>query len=237
MRNRGPDPGDFQAFAPKVLPVLTEAVNDYSFLLGRGYGTRSALQLVGNRYRLNKRQRLAVRRVSATDGEVAERKVRMVAPEALRGQPLLLDGFNQLIILESLFSGAFVFLGRDGAYRDLAGVHGSYKRVAHTEAALQAIGKALLALKVAQCTWVLDRPVSNSGRLRQRILDVGLEHGYDWTVDVVFNPDRHLIQSGSVVTSSDSEVLDGAAAWFNLLAYLVENAPHEEAAARRIVAL
>jgi hypothetical protein len=41
-------------------------------------------------------------------------------------------------------------------------------------------------------------------------------------VEVVFNPDRAVEGSGRVAVTSDSNVLDGAARWFNLSRLLVE---------------
>jgi len=42
-----PQPNDSGLFAPKHLPALTSATDDLCWLLGRGYGIDSSLQLVG----------------------------------------------------------------------------------------------------------------------------------------------------------------------------------------------
>ncbi len=57
IRNRGKESDDDKLFGLKWLPVFKEAVDDLCFLLTRGYAENSALALIGNHYRLKKRQR------------------------------------------------------------------------------------------------------------------------------------------------------------------------------------
>ncbi|MTB52603.1 DUF434 domain-containing protein [Lewinella sp. W8] len=73
MRNRGPQPNDDKLFAERHHAALRAATDDLSWLLARAYGVDSALQLVGNRNRLNKRQRQAVARMAAAPGKGAAR--------------------------------------------------------------------------------------------------------------------------------------------------------------------
>ena len=124
-RNRGKKSSDDKIFAPRWWPVFKEAVDDYCYLLSRGYTDHSITQIVGNRYRLNARQRIAIQRISASDQQVAARKASQQAFTTLKDQPIFIDGFNLLILLESALSGGFIFQGRDGTYRDLSSVHGS----------------------------------------------------------------------------------------------------------------
>ena len=129
---------------------------------------------------------------------------------------MAIDGFNLLILLESALGGAVVLTGRDGTYRDLGSVHGTYKHVRHTEPALLRTGEALRA--AAAVTWYFDQPVSNSGRLKTRLRELAATHGFDWAVELVYNPDRTLIDlpDETVVITSDSWVLDECGAWCNL---------------------
>ena len=57
-----------------------------------------------------------------------------------------------------------------GRYRDIAGVHGTYRKVAETMPAVELIGARLQQLRVSQARWLFDRPVSNSGRIQALIL-------------------------------------------------------------------
>ena len=133
-----------------------------------------------------------------------------------------IDGFNLLILLESALSGAYIFKARDGLYRDISSVHGSYKRVIKTEEAIILTGELLQKLEVHSVKWYLDQPVSNSGRLKTRILELGAEHQFDWSVELAFDPDKVLAKSKNVVVSSDGWILNQASSWFNLGAMIIE---------------
>ena len=83
------------------------------------------------------------------------------------------------------------------------------------------IGEILLGAEPASALWLLDRPVSNSGRLAQRIREVAAEHNWPWSVEVVMNPDKVLRSSDQIVVTSDSNILDGVKGWINLGEILV----------------
>ena len=83
-----------------------------------------------------------------------------------RDKQLLLDGYNVLTTIEAALSGGVVLACRDGCYRDMASIHGTYRKVEETPPALMLIGKIAAELGVASCLWYLDSPVSNSGRLK-----------------------------------------------------------------------
>ena len=225
-RHRGLAPEDVAAFAPAPLPRLQQAVADLSWLLTRGYAEDSALKLVGDRYDLTARQRLAVRRCAASDQACGLRKGRELTAGALRGRELALDGFNVLLTLEVALSGGILLLGRDGCIRDMAGVHGSYRQVEETLPALERIGHVLAGLGVVSAVWFLDRPVSNSGRLRRLIEETAEKQGWPWRVELVFNPDRDLVEAtGAVVATADGMVLDRCGDWFNLVRHLFAAEP------------
>lgn len=113
-KHRGPGPQDAGWFGPAARPALAAAVAELSWLLTRGYAEPSALKLVGDRHRLTERQRAAVLRSACPDPALAGRRSREVPVEALRGQPLRIDGFNLLLTLESALGGGVVLAGRDG---------------------------------------------------------------------------------------------------------------------------
>ena len=223
QRNRGKQSSDDQHFSKKWHPVFTEALDDLCFLLTRGYADSSALQLVGNRYKLNKRQRQALLRVSCNKDEFESRQRSELRALELKNKVVEIDGFNLLILLESALSGAFIFKARDGLYRDISSVHGSYKRVVKTEEAIILTGQLLKDLEVKSVKWYLDQPVSNSGRLKTKLLELSAMHGFSWEVELVFDPDKVLAKSENVVVSSDGWILNQAKEWVNLGAILVQD--------------
>jgi len=146
--------------------MLRAAAADFCWLLTRGYAHDSALKLVGDRHSLVARQRVAVSRGCCSEAQAAQRRSRQVGGEQLRGAALWLDGYNVLITIEAALAGGVILAARDGAYRDMASMHGSYRKVAETRPALELLGRVIAAFEVAECRWYLDRPVSNSGRLK-----------------------------------------------------------------------
>ncbi|MFK8005872.1 MAG: DUF434 domain-containing protein [Saprospiraceae bacterium] len=222
-RNRGKHPNDNKYFAKKWHPIFKEAIDDYSFLMSRGYAMNSTLQIVGSRYKLNKRQRMAIMRVGAAEQNIQLRKSKELQPSLLKNKTISIDGFNLLILLESALSGAFIFKGRDGTYRDISSVHGTYKRVQKTEIAIILIGNVLKKMEVSSVEWYLDAPISNSGRLKKILLEISQKYQFNWTVELVNNPDKILAENGKIIVSSDGWVIDHAINWFNLGGHLMNH--------------
>ena len=214
--HRGPHPDDARLFGPEARPALREAAGDLSWLLSRGYVNPSALKLVGDRYRLTARQRTAVERSTCSDADRARREAHRVDAREVEGRPLRLDGYNVLTTIEAALAGGVILAGRDGAYRDMASMHGSYRKVAETRPALELLGEVIAAMGVSECLWYLDRPVSNSGRLKKIIEDLAAERGWRWSVELVPDPDALLAETDQIVVTADSVILDRCRAWCNL---------------------
>ena len=222
-KHRGQHPEDKKLFASKYWPDLREAVSDLSWLWSRGYAETSSLKLVGDRYNLALRQRLAVLRSSCSDQSLRIRTQHEVPMTSCKERSIAIDGYNLLITIESALSGGMIFIGRDGCYRDLSSIHSTYRQVEETLAALIWIGVALSRLEPLESTWYLDSPISNSGQLKMLIQETASRYGWNWKVYVVHNPDRELIQTNSVIVSSDSWILDHTRAWTNLAKLIIES--------------
>ena len=214
-RHRGAHPEDATLFAAATIPTLRSAVEEFSWLLSKGYAEDSSLALVGNRHGLRERQRMAVRRAACSDADRATRE-RKREPPALTDGPLGIDGYNVLIGIETALSGGPVFRCRDGSCRDLASIHGTYRRVEETLPALTHIVDRVCAGDATHVDWYLDRPVSNSGRLKALLAEVVEQRHVVWNIELVDDPDRVLAAYQGVVASSDSWILDRCAAWTDL---------------------
>jgi hypothetical protein len=222
QNHRGRHPQDDELFGGASSVVLRQAVTDLSYLYTRGYSQASAVSIVGNRYQLAVRQRRAVRSGACSDDALAYRHAHRIQPGAMAGQAVCIDGYNLLITVESALSGAYLFRGRDGHLRDLASLHGSYKRVEETGQAFIAIGGTLSYLGVTRVEWLFDAPVSNSGRLRALALAIAAEHAWPWSVGLSNNTDKAVAGADAIVVSSDSWILDRAARSVAMLEPLME---------------
>ena len=221
-RHRGPHPQDVELFAATCQGRLREAVRDLSWLLTRGYAERSALKLVGDRFALLERQRTAVLRSACSEDARSSRIDRQLPAAALVGQTLAIDGFNLLTTVEAALSGGVLLLGQDGCLRDMASMHGSYRRVAETIPALVLIGEFVKRLGVKHCRWWLDQPVSNSARLRTSMQTLAAEHNWLWDVELLPDPDAELRRCSDVVATADAGILDDCDRWFNLACEVVK---------------
>jgi len=236
--HRGPHPSDPKLFAPDVLPQLREAMADYCWLLTRGYSSDAALKLVGDRFQLAARQRMALVRGGCSHLASERRKTQRVELEALRGRRVAVDGFNCLITVEAALSGGVVLRAVDGSHKDLASVHGTYRHVSETEEALNRLCATLSGQNPEEVAWYLDSPVSNSGKLATLMRNSFEAKGLDWSVELVKDADRAIQTSQAVAASSDGWVMDEAAGWLDLAgatllsaapdAWVVDLRPREE---------
>jgi len=248
-RHRGAHPEDATLFAAEHHANLRQASADLCWLLSREYPPDAALKLVADRFTFDKRQRLALMRAACSDDALARRRAAMRPVTAIDGAAVGIDGFNVLITLEAALSGGLILACRDGCYRDLASVHGTYRRVSETRAAVACVIEYLARYAPAQVIWYLDSPVSNSGRLKALIEDAiasraapfpgpradkspaeGREartpsdpyiNTAHWRVELVANPDRAVLQ-WDLVASSDSVVLDRCDGWINLCRSIID---------------
>lgn len=217
-KHRGPAPEDLRIFGDEYYPDLCRAVADLSMLLSRGYARTSSLKLVGDRFSLTQRQRLALMRSACSDAQLQRRTAARVQIDTLPAQPLVIDGYNLLITTEAALSGAAIFIGRDQCCRDLSGIHGSYRTVSETLPAFELIAKCLDEASVSSVRWLFDRPVSNSGKLKVLITQLAEKNQWPWQVELLTNPDAELIASDNVIATSDSDVIDKCDRWTNLVA-------------------
>ncbi|WP_172625752.1 DUF434 domain-containing protein [Chryseobacterium panacisoli] len=221
-RNRGKNTGDDTLFgSEKQISKLKLAVEDMRYLLTREYPEKAASELVGNRYRLKTRQIQVLRGASASDSQLYNRRLKHIETLNLKGKTVYLDGFNVLILLESLLSEAYIFEGLDDCIRDLSGVHGTYKRVNQTLRAVGLVASFHRKNHIQKLVWIFDKPVSNSGRIKQIILEFAEQNQLNWEADLQFNPDKFLAESSEIVISSDAWILDHCKEWFNLIGYLI----------------
>jgi len=214
--HRGPHSEDAQLFAAEAWPTLQQATADLSWLLTRGYAAPSSLQLVGNRHQLAERQRTAVERCACADTARTRREASRIKVEHPPAGALWIDGYNVLTTIEVALGGGVILAARDGTYRDMASMHGTYRKVAETLPALELLGRMTADGGPAQWIWFLDRPVSNSGRLKRIMQELAAGRGWPWQIELVPDPDIVLSASAEIIATADSVVLDRCQRWFNL---------------------
>ena len=218
---RGYSPKDHLEFGKSEQEKMKRAAEEIYYFLNRGYDIKSCTTYVGNHHLLSERQRLALLR-SMVPGVLLDERMRKEIPQNTSMDKVYIDGFNTIITLEVAFSKCLLVQGMDTAIRDLAGLRGTYRIVDKTKMAIDGILNALDRLKVREAVFYLDRPVSNSGRLKQYILQLSEEYNTGVQVEVINDVDRTLYDREGVITS-DAVILDKSRSWYNLNRFIIQD--------------
>jgi len=211
---RGYVPTDAKEFSDENLELIKKAQADIFILIERGYRIKSASTFVGNHYLLSERQRLAIVRSTSSSEDIKKRKSKLLKSD-FEGKRISIDGLNLIITLEVALSESTVLKCMDGTIRDLAGLRGTYKLIDKTDIAIQLIGEKLEEMKISEVNFYLDSPVSNTGKLKQRIVELLGKYSYDVKVELVNNADVILETKSNVITS-DAIILNNCESWINL---------------------
>ena len=139
----------------------------------------------------------------------------------LRNLLYVIDGFNTIITLEVMFSNSILYRGMDGTIRDLAALRGTYKIIPETTDAIKLLLDVLSEMKVESVHILLDEPVSNSGRLKALIADIGENYNIKLDIQVLKDVDRTLYDKENVITS-DAIILDHCKSWINVMRKCLE---------------
>lgn len=218
---RGYIPEDEKEFNIESQNILRKAQKDILYLLEQGYRIKNASTFVGNHYLLSERQRLAIVRATSENKVLELREQKKLSKDTI-GKKAVIDGLNIIITLEVVLSGGTLIRCMDEAIRDLAGLRGTYRLIDQTDIALILIGEKLLQLKVEQAVFYLDAPVSNTGRLKLKIIELLVEYPFQVVVELVNNADVILEKSPNVMTS-DSIILNKCISWYNIVSDIIED--------------
>ena len=221
MKNirRGYVDKDEELFGGSQRAKILSAANDARWLMNRGYSAESAITFTSNHYLLTSRQRMAIFRSILND----EDKTTRLKKEILKpGTEVLIDGLNIIITLETALSHSLVLRGDDGVLRDVAGLHGTYRIIDKTAKAIELILQTLSNLDVRNATFILDKPVSNSGSLKQLILEISRNFNLEVVAELDMNPDQIFVDKENVI-SSDGPVILKSSSWFNLNSMIVRD--------------
>ena len=211
---RGYVPTDEKEFNSVSCEQLYEAGADLYYLLNRGYKIKGASVFVGNHFMLSERQRLALVRGVSPKEQLAIRKEKEITG-SIENSIVNIDGFNTIITLEVALSDSLLIKCMDGTIRDLAALRGTYRVIEKTQLAIQYLGEVLEKEKIKKAVFYLDAPVSNSGRLKTKIMEVLQSFSFEVEVQVIPNVDSVLEKLENVITS-DAIILDRCKSFINV---------------------
>jgi len=204
------------------MPEPGKAITDIRYLLDRGYPRKGAITFVCNHYRLDIKWRYVFTRVVFDKDTIKSRREKTVKCEDLKGEVVLVDGYNVLIGVESAFKGEPVYLCDDGFLRDIRGVFRNYRCSRLTTKALDEILRVLTVFTPFRVEFLFDSQISKSGEMAQwvdkKLKDVGLIGGARTSRHV----DYDLKQSNGIIATADGSIIDEVAKAVNIQACVLE---------------
>jgi len=162
---------------------IKDAINDFRYLINRGYKKDYALNVVCNHYKIPKEDRLKIIRTTHTDEEIKTVKNKLIDIKKLSNKEINIDGYNVLIGVEALLKNNVV-LCDDGIYRDFMGIYGNYKINPYTEKALNLLMRLFKKYSINPIFY-FDAQVSKSGELSKKIRNLMKKYGIDGKVSVL----------------------------------------------------
>ncbi len=185
---------------------LKDAARDYRFLLNKSYPQKATIKLVGDKNQLTGEERSMLYRGISDEVSAKARRSRIVGDPG--EGPLYVDSYNILYTIGNYLVGRPVYLSDDGILRDTGELRGRFGNKKVFEQTLGLVEAFMLAHAGIEYHYLLDAPVSNSGRLACRLEAFLAGHGIRGTARTVRSPDHELILTGSgLVCTSDSVIM------------------------------
>jgi len=186
-----------------------QAVNDYSFLMDNDYPEKPALKLVGDRYRLTGLQRTVLFRGITSTGKARSRQAKITREP--KGKKLYVDGYNVLFTIMNYLMGKTLFISNDGFLRDSGGTYGGIEDETIFYKAVELLFDFIKKSGVDPVFVYLDSPVSGSVSHKNELERRMRRWEIDGEVVLVKSADAQLKkQTGGIIATSDSEIIDAA---------------------------
>jgi hypothetical protein len=214
---------------------LKEAATDLRHLLNRGYNRKSTIELVGNRWNLNRDERHILYRAIFSYDEIKARKWNEVNLERIKGKTLAIDTYNILITIESCLKGRLLIRADDDYIRDISEISSKFKHSSSTIQTIQMILKKLQPHHPKMLLFFLEKDFSRSGELAGLIKRELKSFNLNGDAETVPSSDKSVIINGEIVISNDRVVLDNAISHLNLVPLLLEEFNTSESDLLRLI--
>jgi hypothetical protein len=200
---------------------IKSAIEDFRLFSDRGYRRDSILRFVGDRYQLTGKERLLLHRCVYGKKEAAARRRKQADVKAVKGRRLAVDGYNNLITLESFLQGKLLVYCDDGFIRDLSEVHRRYRINPATEKALNLMAETLKSLRIGAVKVFYDSQLSRSGELAALTRRVLAAWGLEGDATAVRRGDTSVLAWSRLAASSDSVIIQKAWKVLDLAGFIV----------------
>lgn len=193
-----------------ITPQFLEAVNDFQYLMEKGYSMKNIVKIVGDRYKLNTIQRSFLYRGITTNENAKRRKQKLVTERQVKSQILHIDAYNLLITIHSYLKGKPVFIAYDGYLRDAGELKSKISSNKSFERAAEIVFSYLVTTDFIEFIWYIDSPVKGSNALKSLLKVIIDQTKIPGKLKLVKNADEILIKlKNGIIASSDTEIIDG----------------------------
>lgn len=188
---------------------LIQAMRDYLYLLDRNYPQKSSLKLVGDKYQLSGEERsILYRGISGKELSLI-RRAKLIG--RFSGKRVYIDTYNILFTLANYLNGRPVFISTDGFLRDAGELRGRFSQKKLLERTLRMVYDFIMEYKKAEYIFLIDQPVSNSGKLASEINDFLFKNHIEGSAGTCESPDYSIITEAGekdIVCTSDSIIIE-----------------------------
>jgi len=198
------------------------AVKDFAYLINHDYPRKAIIKIIGDRYLLNRIQRVLLSRGIFRTDELQVRAHKRT--DSIRNVLLHVDTYNVLFILSNYFLGRIVFISNDGFIRDAGEIYGKLHREKIFFEAIDYLLNYIKQSEPKEVHFLVDRSVSFSGELAEKLRTCLDENNMKGDARTFINPDAELIMlTDGIIATSDSEIMDGTNCKICDLPYLILN--------------
>ena len=183
----------------------------------------ASLDLAGNRYNLNAFERMLLSRGLFSQEHALSRRSKREMGSGWQQEPLVVDGHNVQITIESYIEGKPLLKANDGALRDLAGLSSGYRLTETSNVAIDMVFRFFEEFPPLETLFLFDEPMSRSGELAARYRERLVRAGIPGEAKTAPVPEREFPHSGWVAVSSDRAIIDSSSRWLDLACRIIEH--------------
>jgi hypothetical protein len=211
-------PGDF--------PLIRQALEDVSWLLGRGYDRAPSLKLVAHKYGLGPLQRAVIQEAAASQASIRYRILHHTVPARLSGKPIYMDGKHLLHVLQHALQGDFIFEAPDGCCRSARKASSLLASTPLGERCMDLVCELLNTCDTGPATWVFSRTLRGVRSVQSLVESRAQKAGRKDVVLLSEAPDQMLAQATCPVATCHGSILDQVSVWTNIpLAIMKDSIP------------
>jgi len=186
---------------------VTQAAEEYLWILSKGYPQRAALKMVGDKFMLPQTMRQVLYR-GVIPAELAKERCEKIGTVG-KGDLVLIDTYNVLFTVNNYLLGRPLFISNDAILRDAGEMRGRIINKPQFSRSVSLMLEVLQMWPGATFIHYLDEPVSHSGRLSIELCKDMAEMGIEGDAYTVKSPDQRLRQERSdAICTSDGGIID-----------------------------